>query len=213
MTVRRKIRNDILEEIESMIPRVGFLKLTPQKRKGLVPVLVLASCLLAMAAAVPVTIHFSNVPRGGDVTRIRVFHLGDTCVGEFGQRITLKSYEIPDGSHLTVTVDLHLESYCVAKASRIALMFDPREDDYLYGKVFYCDFDSDEFAVANPGHDPQKEEAYAEEVVLPFLFEAAGYSLLDEDLRWAEYTFGFTDPNYHESLYQIIDKMEAREEK
>ena len=213
MTVERRIRADILGEIDAIIPDIRFPKVAPSKRKGLALAIAIASCLFGAAVAIPAAIYLTKVPRGGDVTRIRVFHLGDTCVGEFGQRITLKSYEIPDGSHLTVTVDLHLESYCVAKASRITLMFDPREDDYLYGKVFYCDFDSDAFAVANPGHDPQKEEAYAEEVVLPFLFEAAGYSLLDEDLRWAEYTFGFTDPQYHRSLYLIIDKMETREEK
>lgn len=213
MTVRRKIRNDILREIDSMIPRVGFLKPAPKKRKGLVPVLVLASCLLAIVSAVPVAIHFSNAPKGGSVTKMRVLHFGETCISEFGEKVTLNSYEITDGTHIAVSIDLQAESYCVAKASRLTLIFDPREDDFLYGKVFYCDFDSDAFAVANPGHDPQKEEVYAEEVVLPFLFEAAGYSLLDEDLRRAEYTFGFTDPNYHASLYFIIDKMETREEK
>lgn len=213
MTVRRKIRNDILREIESMIPHVGFLKPAPQKKKGLVPVLVLASCLLAVAAGVPVAMHFSNAPKGGTAPRMRVLHFGETCISKLGEKVTLNSYEITDGTHIAVSIDLQAESYCVAKASRLTLIFDPREDDYLYGKVFNCDFDSDAFAVANPGHDPQKEEVYAEEVVLPFLFEAAGYSLLDEDLRRVEYTFGFTDPNYQESLYFIIDKMETREEK
>ena len=211
MTIERRIRADILGEIEAIIPDIRFPKVAPSKRKGLAPAIAIASCLFGAAVAIPAAIYLTKVPRGGDVTRIGVFHLGDTCVGEFGQRITLKSYEIPDGSHLTVTVDLHLESYCVAKSSGISLCFGPRENDSQYGKVFYCDFDPDAFVASNPDHDPQGKETYAGEVAIPFRFDAEGYSLLDGDLWRMEYTFGFTDPQYHRSLYLIIDKTETGE--
>ena len=206
----RGIRSEILGEIKTTIPDLGFPKAAPQRKKSLVPAIVFVFCLLGAAAAIPTAIYLTNAPKGGSVATIRVLHMGDTCVGELGQRITLKSYEIPDGSHITITVDLFAESYSPATMSGISLDFEPRGDDSQYGKVFCCDFDSDAFAALNSGNDPQKKEIYAGEIAIPFRFDAEGYSLLDEDLWRIEFTFGFTDPQYHRSLYLIIDKTETR---
>lgn len=211
MTVERRIRMDILGEIEAIIPDIRFPKEVPSKKKGLAPAVAIASCFLGAVIAIPIAIFLTKAPSGGDVTKIRAFHLGDTCVGELGQSITLKSYEIPDGSHISVTVDLRAESYCVAKSSGISLNFEPREDDSLYGKVFRCDFDSDAFVTLNQGRNPHEKEAYAGEITIPFRFDTERYSLLDEDLWRIEYTFGFTDPQYHRSLYLIVDKTETGE--
>ena len=166
---------------------------SPPKTKRLMAISALAASLFLLI----------SLPACSDGrATMKLFQEGESVESESGQKITLLSHRLVDKDAIILVVDLKADSYRFETTSRLDARFDSKGEG-ANPEYVSLSFDSERFVSLNPGFDPSIKASYAATVNVPFKLSSAEYSLLDDDLVYLSYRFGFTDPSYTESLYSI----------